>query len=205
MLTAIEKQTFSHLISEIVDGEEMIANKPDLHEKIIAAAKRKLEVKEYTVLALLEDLDLPAKEFYQAKEQEINKRFNVYLQLKKQNPNTPDKKIGGRSMLENLVSHDNEKLLKQFLFLNNITTLEGNKENLLEKSVNNNSMETTRLLLQYHCNINDNVKELVEEKANTNNPLINMLKSAIEREVLNKHVEPITLAVQKKNNVTYLR
>ena len=58
MLNTSDQNAVKKLISDIIDGEEALFNHPDIHEKVRQNAKRKLEVKEMTVLALLEDYGL---------------------------------------------------------------------------------------------------------------------------------------------------
>lgn len=117
--------------------------------------------------------------------------------MKKQNPNIPDKNIGGRSWLLNLVDYDDTKLVKKYLFSQQISNLSEQPEDLLFTAIKNNSVEMTRLLLQYGSNISNKSKDFISE--NNNNPLLSqIISSAIERDIINEHVKPITLSVHKK-------
>lgn len=198
MLNTSDQNAVKKLISDIIDGEEALFNHPDIHEKVRQNAKRKLEVKEMTVLALLEDNDISFEHYTADKEKEIKRRVNIHIQMKKQNPNIPDKNIGGRSWLLNLIDYDDTKLVKKYLFSQQISNLSEQPEDLLFTAIKNNSVEMTRLLLQYGSNISNKSKHFISENKYKNPLLSQIISSAIERDIINEHVKPITLSVYKK-------
>lgn len=201
MLNTSEQNAVKKLISDIIDGEEALFNHPDIHEKVRQNAKRKLEVKEMTILALLEDNDISFENYTADKEQEIKRRVNIHMQMKKQNSNTPDRNIGGRSWLLNLIDYNDTKLVKKYLFSQQISNLSEQQEDLLLTALKNNSVEMTRLLLQYGSNISNKAKDFISENKDNNSLLSQIMLSAIEREVINEHVQPITLSINKKFSV----